>query len=405
MNKKIFLFSICLLFIQFLCAQEMGKGIRFMDNEPWEKVLKAAKKQHKPIFVDCYTSWCGPCKQLAKEVFTREDVGQWVNEHFVSVKYDVEKENGLNFARRYRDQISAFPTLLLIRQDGTVMSRIVGAYPAEEILRSIQNGLEGKTWQKMAQEYEAGRRDYNFIIDYLDMLSMAGEDKKYEEVRHSYVKSFPVDSLLNRKIWDLGKDYIQNPKTEEYQFLLHHLDEFANRGFDRYDLEWTLAILSYYPISDIVKASLKDRNSAQKEEWMKELKELEKMLAKPIQRFPEYLAYVRLEQCYLAGDAKELAYRLIYLGEHHLLDALDWEKAWAEYVIDNLSDKQLLQRCVDYLEGRQKTNEEGNDWIVNNCYKILAKGYARLGNQAKADVCNRKFGEIEKQNKQRLGSF
>ena len=187
MNKKIFLFGVCLLFIQLLWAQETEKGIRFIDNEPWEKVLKKAKKQHKPIFVDCYTSWCGPCKQLAKDVFTREDVGQFVNEQFVSVKYDVEKENGLNFARQYRDQISAFPTLLLIQTDGTVMSRIVGAYPAEEILQSIKDGLEGKTWQKMAQEYEAGKRDYNFIIDYLNRLSIAGEDKKYEEIGRAHV--------------------------------------------------------------------------------------------------------------------------------------------------------------------------------------------------------------------------
>ncbi len=402
MNKKIFLFGVCLLFIQLLWAQETEKGIRFIDNEPWEKVLKKAKKQHKPIFVDCYTSWCGPCKQLAKDVFTREDVGQFVNEQFVSVKYDVEKENGLNFARQYRDQISAFPTLLLIQTDGTVMSRIVGAYPAEEILQSIKDGLEGKTWQKMAQEYEAGKRDYNFIIDYLNRLSIAGEDKKYEEVRHSYVKSFPVDSLLNRQIWDLGKDYIRNPKTEEYQFLLHHLNEFANRGFNRYDLEWTLAILSFYPISDIVKESLKDRNSAKKETWMKELKELEKMLEKPIKKFPEYLAYTRLEQSYLEGDTEELAYRLIYLGENHLLDMLDWEKAWIEYVIDHLSDKQLLRRCVDYLQGKQTANEEGNDWIINNCYGVLAKGYTKLGEQAKAEACSRRAVEVDKQNKEKL---
>ena len=59
---------------------------------------------------------------------------------------------------------------------------------------------------------------------------------------------------------------------------------------------------------------------------MKELKELEKMLEKPIKKFPEYLAYTRLEQSYLEGDTEELAYRLIYLGENHLLDMLDWEK-------------------------------------------------------------------------------
>ena len=112
--KKILLLSVWLVATIVVYAQEAGKGIKFLDNEPWEEVVKTAKKQRKLIFVDCYTSWCGPCKKLAAEVFTRKDVGDYVNKKFVSVKYDVEKPNGLEFARKYRELISAFPTLLLI---------------------------------------------------------------------------------------------------------------------------------------------------------------------------------------------------------------------------------------------------------------------------------------------------
>ena len=150
--KKILLLSVWLIATIVVYAQETGKGIQFLDNEPWEEVVKKAKKQRKLIFVDCYTSWCGPCKKLAAEVFTRKDVGDYVNKKFVSVKYDVEKPNGLEFARKYRDQISAFPTLLLIRQDGSIMQRIVGAFPAKDILEAIQNGVNGKTWQVLEKE-------------------------------------------------------------------------------------------------------------------------------------------------------------------------------------------------------------------------------------------------------------
>lgn len=397
--------GICLLFAWTASAQNADKGVRFLDNEAWETVVKKAQKQKKPVFVDCYTSWCGPCRKLAAEVFTREDVGNLLNKRFVCVKYDVEKGAGLEFARKYRDQIHAFPTLLLIKTDGTVMQRIVGAFPAEEIMTAVQNGLDGKTWQSLEKEYNAGKRDYDFVMTYMDLLLKSGEDKRYEEVKRAYVKQFPVDSLLNPQIWELGKDYIDNPRTEEYQFLLNHLNDFANRGFNRYDLEWTLAILAYYSISNIITESLKEGNSPKKEEWKSELKELEKVLAHSVKNFPEYRSYVRLEQSYLDGDAEELANRLIYLGENSLLNSLKWEKAWAEYAIDHLPAGKLLQRCVAYLQNRQTADETGNDWIVENCYGILSKGYAKLGDQAKAEACVRKSEEVEKQNKEKLSIF
>ena len=68
--------------VQFLClalfsfGQSAGEGIRFIEGEKWENILKMAQEQDKYIFMDCYTSWCGPCKALAKDIFTRKDVGK-----------------------------------------------------------------------------------------------------------------------------------------------------------------------------------------------------------------------------------------------------------------------------------------------------------------------------------------
>ena len=57
--------------VQFLClalfsfGQSAEEGIRFIEGEKWENILKMAQEQNKYIFMDCYTSWCGPCKALA----------------------------------------------------------------------------------------------------------------------------------------------------------------------------------------------------------------------------------------------------------------------------------------------------------------------------------------------------
>lgn len=53
-----------------------GQGINFFRGS-FEEALKKAQQENKQIFVDVYTSWCGPCKMMAKEVFTRSDVGSF----------------------------------------------------------------------------------------------------------------------------------------------------------------------------------------------------------------------------------------------------------------------------------------------------------------------------------------
>jgi len=51
----------------FLFAQEVG--IHFEHNTDWQKVKEKAKAEDKFIFVDCYTTWCGPCIWMADNVF------------------------------------------------------------------------------------------------------------------------------------------------------------------------------------------------------------------------------------------------------------------------------------------------------------------------------------------------
>ena len=58
LRMKVILLLMSFFFSFSLFAQ--NRGVRFMDNEPWESVMKEAQKQNKLIFVDCYTSWCGP---------------------------------------------------------------------------------------------------------------------------------------------------------------------------------------------------------------------------------------------------------------------------------------------------------------------------------------------------------
>ena len=56
-----------------------------------ESVLQKAAKENKLIFIDAYTTWCGPCKKMSKEVFTTDTVANYFNRTFVNYKFDMEK--------------------------------------------------------------------------------------------------------------------------------------------------------------------------------------------------------------------------------------------------------------------------------------------------------------------------
>jgi thioredoxin-related protein len=95
-------------------TNEKGDGIKFMEAD-WNKALQEAKKQNKPIFLDAYTSWCGPCRMLKNNTFTDKAVGVFFNKNFINVALDMEKGDGLTVAEKY--QIRAYPTLIITDAD------------------------------------------------------------------------------------------------------------------------------------------------------------------------------------------------------------------------------------------------------------------------------------------------
>lgn len=155
--------------VQFLCltlfslGQSAGYGISFIEGEKWENVLKMAQEQDKYIFMDCYTSWCGPCKVLAKDIFTRKDVGDFFNANFINVKYDMEKGVGKDLYKQYKTNIIGFPTLLLINKEGKVVHQMAGFQEADVLISGMKAGMEGKNLFAYQDRYAAGERELAFL--------------------------------------------------------------------------------------------------------------------------------------------------------------------------------------------------------------------------------------------------
>lgn len=89
------------------------------EESDYESARQKAEKEGKPIFVDFYTGWCSPCLAFTKNVLTDEEVGRFMNEAFINLKYDAEIGEGMMLAKRFN--VGSYPTILVIDADENVL--------------------------------------------------------------------------------------------------------------------------------------------------------------------------------------------------------------------------------------------------------------------------------------------
>ncbi len=153
--KKILLF-VALLTVGTMSAQK----INWMTlNE----ALAAQKEQPKKIFMDVYTTWCGPCKLLDRNTFGDKNVIDFINENYYAVKFNAEGteeityqdftytnpnyqegRKGRNATHFFADalKLRGYPSLVFFKENGDLIQAIPGYKTPQQLeiyLKMIAN--------------------------------------------------------------------------------------------------------------------------------------------------------------------------------------------------------------------------------------------------------------------------
>ena len=118
----------------------LAGGEAFVDLT-FEQASAQAKQDNKLVLVDFYTTWCMPCKIMDNTTFVDEAVIKLLKEKTVAIKVDAERE--LKLAAKYR--VNAYPTIMLIKPDGTEAARFVGMRSATQLVSDLAPVLKGVT--------------------------------------------------------------------------------------------------------------------------------------------------------------------------------------------------------------------------------------------------------------------
>lgn len=220
--KKLTLFLIVLFSVSgSSIAQE---GIQFFEGS-WAEMLAKAKLENKIIFMDAYATWCGPCKKMAADVFPLKEVGDFYNTNFIPVKVDMEKGDGLALAKLYN--VRAYPTLLFINWKGELVHRAVGGKQAVGLIELGKVALDDtKNLRAVERDYLSNPEDVNLMINYATALKES-YDKNYTLLISNYLKDKPKTILLSETGWKLITDFVDDPASAEFQYLVTARKSFS----------------------------------------------------------------------------------------------------------------------------------------------------------------------------------
>ena len=375
-----------------------------MENESWNAVKSKAVKENRMIFMDCYTSWCGPCKGLAQNVFPQPKVGEFLNSNFVCCKYDMEKGEGIMLYKKYKDNIPGFPTMLVINPvDESIVHKVVGYTEPDALITALQDGLDGKTLAVFQKRYEAGERSLELIKDYCKALDVAYDQGTKEKVVRDYIESMPLDSLMNKELLELYLPYLNDAYSTQYGYVLKNLDKLQYRlKINRYDVETRLQRAMSDAVREIVNVTLAHTNADTLASMKMKEEKLKKLLqGASVKGFGELNAKLAINDIRMNGDIVALdaileADKILQATRDEYSFRPDMYKYIIEYA-DVKTQKEIIRKYLAIMQEKQNIADEKSNGKVTlfteNAYDILAIGYYRLGNKKKSEECAKKFDE------------
>lgn len=213
-----------------------AQGIKFEDGLTWEQVKAKAKAENKYIFADCFTTWCGPCKAMEKNIYPNDTVGDFVNSKFISVKVqlDTSKQDNDHVKSWYADahnimqqyKINAFPTFLFFSPDGKIVHRDLGYKGKADFITLAGTAADPKKqYYTLKDNYEHGKKDYASMPSLARMARSFKETDFAFSVATKYINNLSKSAVFEKDNLKFIKEFTRSAKDPGFSILYRNIDK------------------------------------------------------------------------------------------------------------------------------------------------------------------------------------
>jgi len=352
------------------------KNIHF-ETTTFAEIKVKAKKENKLIFIDAYTVWCGPCKWLAKNVFTNDTVADYFNSKFINAQFDMEKGEGIDLAKLY--EIQCFPNLLFIDGDGKLIHRRAGAMSVQDFMYFAENAFNPQErFSKYKDEYAAKKTDAVFLTEYIGAISRTC--LPFDDILQDYFKTQKDEALTSRANWNIIKNYSSDYKSREFIYLLNNV-ELYNKAYTSDSV--ATKIMEVFLNGGYSIVYKKDVKETDYTDYIEEIKKI-KFSTQDEVLFNLDVFYYKKN-----GNWKQYIDLVVEKGDtyFHASDVYN-NNAWAIY--EHSDDKIALQKAESWM---QKALQKDPEWAFYDTYAAVL---FKLNKKQEAKAAATKAIEIAK---------
>ncbi|WEK20410.1 MAG: DUF255 domain-containing protein [Candidatus Pedobacter colombiensis] len=253
--------SLLTLTLLSLALLTQAQGVKFENNLSWQQIKEKARSENKFIFLDVFTTWCGPCKAMEKDIYPDQKVGEALNKDFICVKVQMDQtpKDEEAVKKWYADaklidqkyKITAYPSFLFFSLEGELVHRGLGGKNIADFLAMAKDALRPETQlYRQLEAYKNGKRDYAvlpklsaFVKDMLADKEMAKTIAK--DYKTNYLDHLNESQLLTKENFSFIQVNYELLKSSDLFFKLFtsqpkKVDSMMYPGMSKSFVDWAI---------------------------------------------------------------------------------------------------------------------------------------------------------------------
>lgn len=243
--------------------EKFENGVQFERNiVSWQQLVAKARKENKLLFVDCYTTWCAPCKKMDLEIYSSPIVSRFMNDKFICIRLqmDTTKNDNDEIKKLYniardieeRYKVGQYPTYLFFSPDGSVIHKDIGYKNIDDFISLTTSVLDSKKgYYILIESYKRGALNYSNLDSLAIMAKELGHKDEANVIAKDYINNYLSKLEVSRFINVPNISFIISFKelissnSSIFHVIYNHVDNIDrvmnSKGFTKGFIDYIIA--------------------------------------------------------------------------------------------------------------------------------------------------------------------